>query len=201
MNYLQAHMAQSISYIVSCYDRPDCLICCLASLKLQTHKNYEIIVTDNSTDEETMEKHRKTCEQFGAKYMNTRAITCYHSAEMGAKVAVGRYLCFPSDDSYYMPKFGESLLQAAHEHDAAFAFCEMIHNEAPPTYTHRVRGVKPRLGYIDKTGFIVRRDLFPYFPCKPVLPVPCGADGLLIEYLKKAGAKYVKIDDVLVVHN
>lgn len=216
MNYIQPYMAQSISYIVSTYHRPELLDICLCSLKTQTHKNSEIIVTDNSEDPVTMAKHKESADRYGARYMNTRALTCYHSAEMGARTAVGKWLCFPSDDSYYVPKFAEKLLEMAYEYNLDFAFCEMVHNEAPlPPHQglcigtmdsavktgYRVRNVQPRLGFIDKTGFIVRRDVFAYFPRKPDTALACGSDGYLIEWLKKAGARYKKHDDVLVVHN
>ena len=40
-----------ISYIVSCYDRPGDLIVCLGSLLRQTHRSFEVIVTDNGAPE------------------------------------------------------------------------------------------------------------------------------------------------------
>lgn len=202
--YVNQAESQTISYIVSAYDRSHLLPICLASLLFQTHTRSQLIVTDNSVDPLTIAGHRRICKEYRAQYINTRSISCYHSAEIGAEVAVGQYLCFPSDDSYFMPTFAELMLKAAYESDSDLVYCEMVHNETPLPHRgtgYRIRGVEPRVGYIDKTGFIVRRSMFGGFPCKPVIPAPSAADGALVELLINNGARHKKIDDVLVVHN
>lgn len=194
----------SISYIVSAYDRPHLLPICLLSLLTQTHRRSEIIVTDNSEDPAMNTLHEEHCRRYGAKYLHTAALTCYHSAEMGAEIAVGKYLCFPSDDSYYMPLFAEKMLDAAYPSNLDLVYCEMVHNETPLPQGgtgYRMRGVEPRTGWIDKTGYIVKRDSFIEFPGKRETPGPSASDGYLIDRLVKTGARHMKIDDVLVVHN
>src|SRR5690348_12921059 len=103
-------MSVDITYIVSAYDRPQSLKSCLASLNNQTNDDYQLIVTDNTTDECMSSIHEEICRNFNAFYLNTRQPTCYHSAEIGAKFAWGTWLAFPSDDSYYVPTFAETML-------------------------------------------------------------------------------------------
>lgn len=188
-----------ISFIVSAFDRPIALLGCIASLKLQTHKNIEIIITDNGDSNIVCEFNRDYVEIddiFDVKYVETLGPTCYHSAEVGAQYARGRYLCFPSDDSYYCPPFAEEMLKAADLNNWDLVYCEMLHSFRGSKYA--VLGTEARLNRIDKTGFLVKRELFPGFPDKT--GGDCAADGLLIERLVRSGIRHGKVDSCLVVH-
>ena len=100
------------SFIVSAYNRPDHLACCLASLRLQSERPIEVIVTDNSLDSGIQGDHVRVGGGFPTMYIPTgfESRDCYESANIGAKHATGEYLCFPSDDSYYPPRFLELML-------------------------------------------------------------------------------------------
>ena len=105
-----------ISYIVSCHNRPKELLCCLASLRLQESPR-EILVCDNSSDGHYRDQCRAVCTVGigGIQYLDTwrgkESDICYHSPEyLGA---TGDWLCFPSDDSYYVPMFSKIMLAAA----------------------------------------------------------------------------------------
>jgi hypothetical protein len=60
---------------------------------------------------------------------------------------------------------------------------------------------EPREGVIDKTAFLLRRDLFTGFPGKPVGDAPANCDGKLVEQLVSAGVVHGKVDEVLLFHN
>jgi glycosyltransferase involved in cell wall biosynthesis len=190
-----------LSFIVSAYDRPEHLICCLASLALQDGAETEIIVTDNSNDPTTQAFHREYCEQLGARYIHTGLPGCYHSAEVGAQYASGAYLSFPSDDSYYVASFAEVMLKAAHERELDLAYCEMLYSPRWPGDKYRLLGVEPRLNKIDKTGWLIRRSKFYGFPDKGEGQY-CAADGMLIERLvADPSIKHGFVDSCLVVHS
>jgi GT2 family glycosyltransferase len=194
-------MTPDISFIVSTYNRPEMLWCCLASLRAQTHKNIEIIVTDNATDIGVKATHRSACSLFDAQYIAANVLTCYHSAEMGVASASGTFLCFPSDDSYYVPTFAAEMLKVATERQASLVYCEMVYNPRWPMDTYRLLGAKPQLNHIDKTGFILRRDKFLGFPNKPESSMACACDGYLIDELVGQGVSHAKHERILAVHN
>src|SRR5947207_953079 len=102
------------------------LRCCLASLLAQTVQNFEVIVTDNAASAVDIISNRAICEEWGIRYENVQAKTCYHSAEEGAALAKGKYLCFPSDDSYYVPLFQEFMVQEAESRDLQLIYCDML---------------------------------------------------------------------------
>jgi len=78
-------------------------------------------------------------------------------------------------------------------------YCDCIYRQDPlvgswPAY--RLLDAAPMMGRIDKTNFIVRRELFKGFP-----PHPKGwCDGALIEQLIAQGVKHAKAPGILVLH-
>ena len=194
--------AVSISYILSAYHRPDELACVLYSLKLQTQSDFEVIVTDNSTDPGIAARNRSVIydlQDARFHYYNPRTIDCYTSAEWAIPMARGEFLCFPSDDSYYMPLFGEVLLKAARNNNLDLAYCNMI---IDPRYfgMYWMLDVVAQLNCIDKTGFILRKSKFTRFP-GALSTRFVDTDGRLISELVRQGIRHGKVKDILVVHN
>lgn len=190
-----------ISYIVSAYDRPVQLIGCLASLLSQSHQDFEIIVTDNASDSYSNSRAvTKVCGFVDrVLYLHTRMETCYHSAEHAVlSAAKGEWLCFPSDDSYYVPDFAKLMLEASVNRD--LVYCDCIYDPRRGG-TYSVLDTSPNMGYIDKTNFIVRKEWFVKvggFPEKA--PGSCS-DGLFIQNVVAAGARHGKASGVLCFHN
>lgn len=191
-----------VSYIVSTYNRPWFLRTCLASLRCQSDQRFEIIVVDNTTDGGQIVTNGIYCTMFGAKHLVTQAKSCYHSSAIGAEQAKGEYLCFPSDDSYYVPMFQEYMVKLADEKNLGFVYCGILYNgfydsDNPELYA--VYNSKAKLHQIDKTQYLIRRELFDGFAAKNV---DCpSADGHIIAELVRKGTPHAKHEGVLVVHN
>jgi glycosyltransferase involved in cell wall biosynthesis len=181
------------SFIVSAYDRPEALSGLLYSLRVQTEPDFHVLVTDNAPN-----FHNRLAVQrlndYRFRYCETKMSNCYASANMGAEMASGDYLCFPSDDDYYVPRFLELMLQPGTE----LVYCDML-------YDPRLKGVyapvnvQPGLD-IDKGGFLIKSQHFQPFPWER----PDGlrlADHYLINDLVAAGLSHAKVPGVLWVHN
>ena len=198
----------NISFIVSAYHRPTALACALASLR-QQDIDLEIVVCDNSTDPKLREQQRSLCAQFGARHVDTEErlrlagspSDCYWSAESVVPETTGEWLCFPSDDSYYVPEFSRTLIEAGEKNGWDLVFCDTVYDRRAFGDHYDVLRTEPCVGKIDKTGFILRRSRFTGFPGKVSVPGPCCADGFLIEALVAAGCPLGKVCSVLVVHN
>jgi glycosyltransferase involved in cell wall biosynthesis len=192
-----------ISYIVSVCGRSDLLIGMLASLAAQTDPDFEVIVTDNSVDDLIARRILAVCSTSNVpkiRYIRCLKPTCYHSAEQGLLAAKGDFVCFPSDDGYYMPKFGERMWQAAVGQGADLVLCNMVYDERMAGH-YAVIDTNFTNGFVDKTGFLLRREKFVEFPGKPETDTPAACDGLLIEQLLASDISHAKIVDVLVVHS
>jgi hypothetical protein len=181
-------IAVKCSFIVSAFDRPDALACLLYALKIQTEPDFEVIVTCNAPMRPPLEDDRFS-------YHGTMLRDCYESANHGATIATGEYLCFPSDDGYYAPRFLELMLK--HGNGADLIYCNCVYDGHGCECGFM--DTAPVCGRIDKGGFLLRRSLFTGF--EGPFGVDRAADGNLIEDLVRKGASHRKVEIVGWVHN
>jgi hypothetical protein len=204
-------MKPAITYIVSAFNRPLHLRGCLASLQVQTDPWLEVVVADNAPDLDMQGEHNAVvCEMRDKRFsrVNTAAhssgpqFDCYWSAEwiVDNGLVHGEYIVLPSDDSYYVPVFQETMLAAARANDWALCYCDMLYDRrGHGRYHHKV--VAPRVCEIDKTCFMLRRDCWIGFPTKPQTLKASSCDGEMIEELVRRGVRHGRVDEVLCVHN
>jgi glycosyltransferase involved in cell wall biosynthesis len=184
------------SFIVSAFDRPAHLDLLLRSLRLQTCPDFEVLITDNATGDGAVQNFCAVTatgdERF--QYIEAKQADCYFSANLGAAQALGEYLCFPSDDGYYAPRFLEAMLKAG---PADLIYCDCIYDGHGINYAPMETALV--CGWIDKGGFLIKREKFTGFAG------PAGmsraADGLFIEALIKTGVSHTKAPGYLWVHN
>ena len=177
-----------ISFIVSAFDRPLLLPGCLWSLAAQTHKDFEVIVTDNATDPKIAAQHKRAVEmvrdwspKFARRFKYVRTANkievsdCYWAAEYAIKHhARGNWYCFPCDDSYYVPDFARRMLTAAYQHGWVICGQAVVGPEASGGSGYRVWNQTP--GKSIKTTFMVKANKFPGFAGKPSIPQAMAAD-------------------------
>jgi len=186
------------SFIMSAYDQPEHLILALYSLKLQTEKNFEVIVCDNSPDQ----RNGLACNYVAdsrIRYLWTGQTcgNCYESANVGAREAKGDFFCFPSCDNYYVPQFLEIMLRMRGV--ANLIYCDMLYDPRWTKNQYTVVDVQPKVGYIDKGGFLIHSHFFQPFPY--LRSAKGEADGLLAQDLVGSGVSHAKAPGVLWVHN
>ena len=200
-----------VSYIVSAYDRPQALRCCLASLQCQSDPDFEVIIADNATTEQLHQEHWEMMYRMydprfrhldTAKVATSPAWDCYWSAEAVVEhEAKGEWIVLPSDDSYYTPVFQATMLKAAEANNWDLAYCDMLYDRrGHGKYHHKT--VAARSCEIDKTCFMLKREKWIGFPTKPTeaLAASC-CDGEMIEELVRRGVRHGRVDELLCVHN
>jgi glycosyltransferase involved in cell wall biosynthesis len=184
------------SFIVSAYDRPAHLDLLLRSLRLQTCPDFEVIITDNAVGDCVAQNFSAMMaigdERF--RYIEAKQADCYFSANLGAAHAMGDYLCFPSDDGYYAPRFLEQMLTAA---GADLIYCDCVYDGHGCNYAPM--DTAPVCGRIDKGGFLIKREKFTGF-AGPA-GVERAADGWLIDSLVSQGATKTKVPGYMWIHN
>lgn len=185
-----------ISFIVSAYNRPESLKLCLHSLRLQTYPDWEAIVVDRADTIYNSSVHAGSCLDQNITYVSEMSPNKYYSCETGAKIAKGEWLCFPSDDSYYVPQFAARMIKCGEDNEADLVYCDLVHGHHD---THNFLSCYPRVGQIDKTNFIIRRSKMEPFSMKDINYEL--SDGYFIESVIKHGAKVAKLSQLLVVHN
>lgn len=180
-------------------------MCLLYSLLSQTNKDWEAIVMDEGENEEII----KSLNDSRIKYYrhdrmeitDGRGSLGLLAKDAGRKYATGKYLCFPSEDIYYVPKFIEYMLAEVKYFD--LLYCNFVHEY----FGYKVIDAAPVVKKMDTCNFIMlNHDKF-----KDITFESCFdyedkesiglADGLFVEKLLVAGATNEKVDAVLMVHN
>lgn len=201
-----------VTYVVSAYDRPDSLAVCLWSLKVQTARDFECLIADNAIDVGIAARHQGVVAALNDKRFRHISTVgkgkardaSYGSADwMVEYEARGEWLCFPSDDSYYVPQFQALMLGAAQPNAWDLVYCDLLYD---PRLAGRyaVLIASPQVCSIDKTNFMLRRDVWTGF-LTPLDPNDLGdrtcTDGLMIERLVRKGIRHGRVEQTLCVHN
>jgi hypothetical protein len=158
----------------------------------------EIIICDNSGTDDIRFESLLTAEPV-CRYVDTSGLlpqTCYHGLEVGPE---GDWLCWPSDDSYYVPQFQAIMLDYACKNRLEFVYCNCLYDPRLKG-EYAVQGTQPGFCGIDKTSFIVTRRAFEEVGGWPQHKND-WRDGALAVALVKSGIKHGKAPGVLVVHN
>jgi hypothetical protein len=172
----------------------------------------EIIVCDNSDNVGDRLQIQGICGRMEAlngtsiRYVDVHREPpvpfCYHGLEVGP---VGDWLCFPSDDSYYVPKFASIMLGAAVNAKAEFVLCDVIYDPRLAyakygTYGYSIMRTSPGPGAIDKTSFIISRNAFSMVGGWPPHDQD-WRDGMLAEAVVGHGFRWYRLNQPMVVHN
>lgn len=204
-------MTPEISYIVSLYNRPEYLAVCLWALKSQSHEDFEVIVTDNTTDNRIAAKQRAFIAGLKDKrfrYVRTagkiEVSDCYWSAEYGMKLAKGKWLCFPCDDCYYPPEWGQRMLTAAVANNWDLVLCEHNITGPEPCGVNRYMAVNlgtPAFpGY--KPSFLVKASKFPGWLNKPTIGACSGVDRTTLQAMvRDSDIRWGAVRDLFYFHN
>lgn len=193
------------AFIVSAHSRPVELNLCLLSLVCQSFPDWVAIVTDNSDSSTYRDLNfevvtRLNDRRISYAHTGSSCPSCYHSAEVGAALVPvnAPWLAFPSDDSYLCPDFLERMAQNSEDID--LLYCDVLYDRRL-TGKRDVLRVRPHVGFVDKTSFMVRREKFIGFPDKRQDGLPCVADGAAIERMVSLGYRHCRVDECLVVHS
>jgi glycosyltransferase involved in cell wall biosynthesis len=202
---------REISYIVSLYNRPQLLPCCLWSLKAQGHSDFEVIVTDNTTDNKVARQQKDFVADLNDsrfRYVRTAGklpvSDCYWSAEYGMKLAKGKWLCFPCEDCYYPPEWAQRMLTAAVAGNLDLALCDRNITGPEPCGADRYMvlnlGTPAFPGY--KPSFIVRASRFPGWLNKPTMGACSGVDRTTLQAMvRDPGIRWGVVRDLAYFHN
>lgn len=144
-----------ISVIIPIYNVSEYLSRCLSSVSYQSFKNYEVImIDDGSTDNSP-----QIAQEFEKKYPNFKLV---HNTEkgvssarnLGISLACGEYIAFVDSDDYIDINFLKYLYTAAKENNADVVHCNygLYHIESGLVCPILVR--KPRTGIMSNMEMV-----------------------------------------------
>lgn len=91
-----------VSIITITYNRGDLIHRCIESIQRQTYRNYEHIIVDGNSSDNT----REVVESYNdphIKYIHLNRNGCEYQMKQGSSVAKGKYVTFLDDDDEYLP--------------------------------------------------------------------------------------------------
>ena len=120
-----------ISAIVPAYNVEKYLERCVNSILIQTYENFEIILVDDGSKDQSVE----ICDKFAQEDNRIKVIHKENGGlssarNAGMKIAEGKYIVFIDSDDDIEPNMFELMLQAAEENKADFVMTDSV------SYTH-----------------------------------------------------------------
>ncbi|MBO5836934.1 MAG: glycosyltransferase family 2 protein [Oscillospiraceae bacterium] len=119
-------MMSFVSVIIPCYNAEGYIEKCLSALAAQTFRDFEVIVVDDCSTDNTKEviwKYQKNAEIQIALLENTVNAGPGVSRNKGIQYAKSEYVCFCDSDDWYDPDYLEKMVQASYNGQADMVFC------------------------------------------------------------------------------
>lgn len=121
---MSAATLPAVSVILPIYGVEKFLPACLASLQAQTFTDYELILVDDGSPDES----GRICDEWAETHPNTRVIHQQNQGLSGARntgiaAARGQYLAFVDSDDLVRPAFLQTLYELCEQNHADMALC------------------------------------------------------------------------------
>ena len=177
-----------VSICIPTYNRPNLLQRAVCSCLAQTYPNFEIVVTDNSTDFASREVLAKLSDPRIRYYSNSGNIGATASVNRGLSLATGKYISTLMDDDLLKPQCLELMVEAFENHPTVGVVMAPMHligaddeRIFPKFYIFRT--MRYRYRYQVGDGFVDRRRVLKDFltrdyPCCVPSGIMYRAEGL-----------------------
>lgn len=161
-------MTPILSVIIPVYNTEKYLKECVDSVINQTFKDYEVILVDDASTDES----GRICDEYAAKYSFIKAIHKEHGGpahtrKAGLKEACGTYISYIDSDDYIEPQMYDFLIDKLIKYNADIAVCNIViktENSSIPLYLNH------KEGFYDKEK--LKRDIYPTMLFSPDKNMP-----------------------------
>jgi GT2 family glycosyltransferase len=113
-----------VSVVIPTHNRPDMLAEALASVRVQTFTDYEIIVVSNGETVEMRQASRNKAIEYGARYIALSDGNASAARNCAVERARGEWIAFLDDDDLWLPEKLERQLAEARHADADMVTCD-----------------------------------------------------------------------------
>lgn len=145
----------AVSVIIPIYNVGEYLYRCLSSVACQTFKDYEVImINDSSTDNSP-----EIAGDFAEKFTN---FTLVHNPKkgvssarnLGISISKGTYIAFVDSDDYIDPNYLLGLYKAVKDNDADVSHCNYVTYNIDSGFSHSVWFRKPKEGIMSNVDMV-----------------------------------------------
>ena len=114
-------MTPRVSVIIPTYNRGSLLPVAIESVLAQTYKDYELIIIDDGSTDDTCKKLQPYIERLRYFYQDNRGVSAAQNA--GINVALGKYVSILASDDVWLPTKLERQLGALAQLGGEFGAC------------------------------------------------------------------------------
>jgi glycosyltransferase involved in cell wall biosynthesis len=198
-----------VSVVIPTWNRSVALRHCLDALAEQTHKNYEVVVVNDNSTDDTIEM----LEQFAAKHPSVRIkwltneqnIGANRSRNRGIRASAGQLVAFTDSDCRPAPQWLENLVKPFATDPKLASVTGTVDLPKPRniferTYrgTNRVEGTD-HVNRLLGGNMCLRKDLLLAYPLDEDLKYGCDEEGVYLR-LKAAGYRQGFAKNANVLH-
>lgn len=110
------------SVIIPTHNRADKISKCLESLVVQTFKDFEVIISDDGSTDNTKSVVESYKNKLSLTYLYQEKASgrAARPRNLAAQVAKGEWLCFLDSDDWWYPSKLESMVKLSKDHDVVF---------------------------------------------------------------------------------
>ena len=115
-----------ISVIIPCYNSSNYIVRCLAALERQRYKNFDVIVVDDCSKDNTVEviKEYQSTSLLAIQLLHNEVNSGpARSRNKGIAASNAEYICFCDSDDWYDDDYLSLMIERARENDADIVFC------------------------------------------------------------------------------
>ena len=124
-------MNDIISIVVISYNAEKLIEETLNSIKSQTYKNIELIITDDCSKDDTFNVAKKWCEENSIRFVNTICVQTIgnkgipHNINNGIRYAQGKYIKVIAADDLLVDTFIQDMYNFCEENNYKIAYCPL----------------------------------------------------------------------------
>ncbi len=156
----------AVSFVIPTYNGKSFIDTCIQSIKKQTYTNYEIIVIDDASSDESVDYLRSTWHDIHVIQLQKNSGFC-HAVNTGITSSSGKYVALINNDIELDPDWLSSMVSALQSQKNAFSISSKILNfherdkidDAGDIYTREGRAFKRGYGQ-NSTHYIDRGEVF-----------------------------------------
>ena len=172
--------APSISVIVPVYNCGEFIIECIESILNQTYQNFELIIINDGSDDNSGKRLRTLCSSFPKiKYIEKCNEGVSKTRNLGLSLSTGDFITFIDGDDYVSNKFFEEALAIVEKYDLDFVLggTQKFSNNLKQNYAvncgkepiiYEYQGIKTLEKKFLSNGFVEDRRLDRCFTSGPV---------------------------------
>jgi len=152
-----------VSVVIPTYNRPHLIRRAIQSVLNQTYQNFEIIVVDDSPNDET-EKVVKSFNDKRIKYIhNKKKSNLPKARNQGVRESDpnSKYIAFLDDDDEWLPQFLEKTVEKLESHPELIGVCPdhlVVHEDG--TVLKKTRAIREKWNSLIGNGAVLRKLLF-----------------------------------------